>query len=72
MIIKLRQEEKEPWAVLMGVSEGIGIVHWEILERAVNTTSFCLFLKNMREKLLDRRVVVFMDNLAVHKAATVR
>ena len=58
-------------AVLTAISEGSGFEHTELYDKAVDHELFIEYLKVFRQKNKRRRLVLFMDNLQVHKKSEV-
>ena len=56
-------------AVLTAISEGTGFEHTELYDKAVDHELFIEYLKVLRSKNKGKSIVVFMDNLQVHKKA---
>ena len=59
-------------AVCATISEGCGVEHIEMYDEALNEASFKEYLKVLASKNKRRKLVVFMDNLAVHKTREVQ
>ena len=58
-------------AVCAAISEGCGVEHIELFDQALNEESFKEYLKVLASKNKRRKLVVFMDNLSVHKTREV-
>ena len=54
-------------AVCAAISEGCGVEHIELYDQALNEESFKEYLKVLASKNKRKKLVVFMDNLSVHK-----
>ena len=54
-------------AVCAAISEGCGVEHIELYDKALNEESFKEYLKVLASKNKRKKLVVFMDNLSVHK-----
>ena len=53
--------------MLTAISEGSGFEHTELYDKAVDHELFIEYLKVLRSKNKGKSIVVFMDNLQVHK-----
>ena len=58
-------------AVCAAISEGCGVEHIELYDQALNEESFKEYLNVLASKNKRRKLVVFMDNLSVHKTREV-
>ena len=54
-------------AVLTCISKNCGFEHTEVYDKAVDVEMFKSYLKVLAAKNKRKRLVIFMDNLAVHK-----
>ena len=59
-------------AIIAAISEEVGLEHVMIRPRAINGEHFIEFLEQLREKSGDQYIVLFMDNLQVHKTKEVK
>ncbi len=59
-------------AVLLAVSQEMGLDHIEVYNNSVNKEKFKIFLHNLRSKYPFDDMVLIMDNLAVHRSREVR
>lgn len=58
--------------MLTSISQGCGFEHTELYDKAVDTDLFKEYLRVLARKNKRKKVVIFMDNLAVHKNAGVQ
>ena len=49
------------------ISEEDGLEYYELYPRAVNAEQFKDFIKKLSKKNEKRDIVIFMDNLRIHK-----
>lgn len=59
-------------AVEAAISKDFGFEHIQMYDEAVNEEKFMLFLKRLAELNHNKKVVIVMDNLAVHKTKDVK
>ena len=50
----------------------MGLVHYRMYDFSVNAKKFIGFLKELRRRLPKGEVVIYMDNLNVHKTPAVK
>ena len=50
---------------------GCGIEHFDMYDQAVNEELFVEFIKTLASKNKRKKLVIFMDNLQVHKTEAV-
>lgn len=55
-------------AVLAGISKEKGLEHFKIFEFSVNTDKFIQWLDELKAITKNDKVLLFLDNLGVHKA----
>ena len=58
-------------AVVAGISSEVGVELVYISERAITQETFVEFLEELRERNGHQKLLLFMDNLTVHKANSV-
>ena len=64
---------KEPSkAILLAVSQEMGLDHLEIHNNSINKRKFKSFLDHLRAKFPFDNMVLVMDNLSIHKSREVR
>ena len=49
-----------------------GLFHYQLFERSVNGERFQVFLRNLKKKHGDGKLILYLDNLAVHKSVQTR
>ena len=54
-------------AVCAAISEGCGVEYIELYDQALNVSSFREYLNVLASRNKRKKLVVFMDNLSVHK-----
>jgi transposase len=59
-------------SVISTMTEQGGMLHMRIQSSAVDSDDFIAYLKQLRRKIPDRPIALFMDNLAVHRAIKVK
>ena len=59
-------------AFLGVIGLNMGLVHYKMYDMSVNATKFMGFLKELRRRLPKGEVVIYMDNLSVHKTPAVK
>ena len=65
--IDKKQYHKKSMAIILAIGFDKGVVHVEQFEYSVNKEKFALFMRELREKLIDERLSCVLDNLSVHK-----
>ena len=63
---------KETVAVLAGISKEFGLDHLAMYPSSVNIPKFKLWLQDLRDKYFFADLVVYCDNLSVHRSKQVR
>ena len=69
--IKDQRSKIKTQALIAGISEDLGLESYMIKSRSFNQESYIEFLEMIRIKYPDRPLVLFMDNLSVHKSRLV-
>ena len=59
-------------AFLGVIALNMGLVHYKMYDMSVNAKKFMGFLKELRPRLQKGEVVIYMDNLSVHKTPAVK
>ena len=59
-------------AVIAGISEDSGLETYLLHPRAIKTEEYLQFLEKLKEKYPDERILLFIDNLSVHKTVDAR
>lgn len=59
-------------AVIAGISEETGLETYLIHPRAIKTEEYLQFLEKLKGIYPDERILLFIDNLSVHKTADAR
>ena len=52
----------------MAINFNTGVECYQIYEKSVNLEKFHQYLSDLRNRTLDRKICVFMDNLSVHRS----
>nr|AAB42034.1 42 kDa 'D,D35E' transposase [Oxytricha trifallax] len=59
-------------AILGGISEDAGLETYVIHPRSIKTEQYIKFLEQLREKYPEQEIILFVDNLSVHKTKETR
>ena len=59
-------------AVIAGISEETGLETYLIHPRAIKTEEYLQFLEKLKGIYPDERILLFIDNLSVHKTVDAR
>jgi len=59
-------------AVIAGISEDSGLETYLLHPRAIKTEEYLQFLEKLKEKYPEERILLFIDNLSVHKTVDAR
>ena len=66
-IIDMR-DKVQTQAIIAGISTDKGLESYLITERAIKSEEYIKFMKQLRKLYPKRRLVMFLDNLMVHKS----
>ena len=58
-------------SALAGISTDGQLAHLKVTQGAINALSYISFLKKLRKKIPDEKLVLFIDNLSCHKTKKV-
>ena len=64
----LRSNKLKTTAVIAAIAADSGMVLWQQYEKSVNRDKFKQYLDILRHKLAGKDIVIFMDNLSVHRS----
>jgi DDE superfamily endonuclease len=59
-------------AVIAGISEDVGLETYMIVPKAIKTEEYLQFLGKLSSIYPDQRIILFIDNLSVHKTLEAR
>ena len=71
MTVTLSERRGQSMTVIGAISKDRGLVHYAVIVGSNNADTFAKFLYELRAKCSERKTVVVLDNLTVHKASKV-
>ena len=66
------RSQESALAVVAAISKFRGLIHYQIRERSHNGESFREFMRALRKRCVEKRVVVLLDNCSIHKTNKVK
>ena len=69
-IVDMRDKVKTQ-AIIAGISMDKGLESYLIVERSIKSQEYIQFMRQLRNLYPKRRLVIFVDNLMVHKSREV-
>ena len=59
-------------ALILSISEENGLEYLQLFDKSVNAPKFKQYLLNLRNNNQFQRIAIFLDNLSVHKAKSIK